>query len=225
MNKRILIASTALVASAFPALATTVTINLSFTQSADARLIEDSSGNAASGVYAFIGAFTSAPISSTSITDIASNFRQFSATSMGPTPQDGIDGFPGLATDFTDDYNTPGSNQANYDFSGLGIYVVIANVSDTANLSSATQLAVISDNDALSTWLFPTGNTPPPSQSINVLNDIDADDVIIGSLDSLTIGGDFAGTYSSIKLQAIPEPSSLALLGLGAVATLFRRRR
>lgn len=221
MNLRILSIG---IASIFPsfAFAATVKVNVSFESGLDAYLVEDVAGNAATGATVFIGTFEGGITSSNDLNYIASNFRQFSDTTMGPTPQ-GFAGFPGAPTNFEDDFNNSPTNTANFDFSGLGIYVVIANVANAVDLINATEIAILRDDDDAFNWTFPTGSIPSPDRNINMVEDIDSNtEFVFGSLDTLNVS---STDFTSIKLQAIPEPSSLALLGLGAVATLFRRRR
>ena len=67
-----------------------------------------------------------------------------------------------------------------------------------------------------------------PLQAANLAN-IQAGAIINGmnfQIDPANVSGNYDITYSSISLSAVPEPTTLALTGLGAVCfAVFRRRK
>lgn len=82
-----------------------------------------------------------------------------------------------------------------------------------------------------SSWIFPEGNDDCCDPSGNVqwsISDLDSQTPVWGAQLGQIGGGDYEVTSPSYDLQtftAIPEPSSLFLLGMGACGLILRRRR
>ncbi|MGB0993499.1 MAG: PEP-CTERM sorting domain-containing protein [Akkermansiaceae bacterium] len=88
---------------------------------------------------------------------------------------------------------------------------------DTAGADSDT------NNDGVIGWIETTATTSGTAVS-------DANYAIYGTFtgDTLTISGDAVsgrGTLNGFQIIAVPEPSSTALLGLGGLALILRRRK
>jgi hypothetical protein len=108
------------------------------------------------------------------------------------------------------------------DFQGKRGYIIAANNSD---IGSATEMAIVTNTD-LGTWQFNNtiaGTDSPYAIKNGDLNSARGADVtfILGSY-----GAGGAG-FETIQMAvtAVPEPSSAALLGLGALALTFRRKK
>jgi hypothetical protein len=172
---------------------------------------ENSDGSIADTASVYMGTFTSAPDSMTSLTDAINNFVRFDGDTQFTAD---ADGYFGPNTQFQQD---PGDS-----FVGDRIYLLMVDVDNFGDLNSASQYAIIGDTS----WTFTA--SPSPSASIDLdLRSFDESGIIVGSKDQITIsGGIFDGTFDTVQMvTAVPEPSSTALLGLGSVALLLRRRR
>lgn len=141
--------------------------------------------------------------------DFAANATNFSATNAAFTQFDtaviGDGGAP--AGQFWD--NTPFLSG----ITNLTIYVWIFN---SATAETATEWAIVTN--PASNWKGPADGANSTTLDTGDLGTI----VPVGALGSIEGG---AGTGGNIRLQAVPEPSSLALIGMVLVTGTFRRRR
>jgi len=173
----------------------------------DSNGIVDNAGNviaAGSGVIA-VGHFTgisTANVSSTSLTDLQSSFDAYGNTvSFGAFGFDEL--FSGVVNGPTLDTD-PAANQ--------GLFLVVGNASTVA---ASDQLLIWSPGIS-----FPSGEIFSATVSIQ-----DGQGTLIAG-EFNNFSADFGeGAVSAFNLVAVPEPSSAALLGLGAMALVFRRRK
>lgn len=99
-------------------------------------------------------------------------------------------------------------------FEGRRGYLVVTN---NADIGLATEFAVISNSvDADWTFASDLNGTPLPVF-------IRSDDGFTGTPGAELVYGSYSG--SEIRLTAIPEPSSISLLGLGGIALILRRKK
>lgn len=166
-----------------------------------------SDGTALATGFLFYGTFSTTVTSASSAQEIEDSFKQLGLSSSA---NDGSHAF-----DTTADPDPKGVEES--DFESKRGYLIVANNSD---IGSATELAIVS-NSVNSNWAFASDLSTAFPSNINFETDVIDDsnrEIIFGSI------GTFS-TADSIQLQAIPEPSSFALLGLGAAAMLFRRKK
>lgn len=142
-----------------------------------------------------------------------------------------VDSANGTAGALTSDgfFNSAGNGAIN--FTGLTSgqdYLIQFTFSDNrANLSGGTS------GDVFNLWGNGDGSGSADFTTVDVLNDAQ---LVTGRftasgttqdfyIDQQTNVGTFDGFFGSMQLRAVPEPSSTALLGLGGLALIMRRRK
>ncbi len=186
----------------------------------DANGVTDNAGNLLSGIggSAAIGFFSSdaAVTSATSAADLLDgDWNAFGSSEANFVT-------PSIPTNFNGLFEAQGSEVANLaNFTGENIYVVLGK---GASLATSTEFIVYKFNT-----LFGDAADEP----INVGLTLDADTISLPNLLVGSIGS--AQTVSSLdsvaqvtfRMEAlpVPEPSSTALLGLGCLGLIIRRRR
>lgn len=172
--------------------------NLFFTDSSNALFTN--TGEA----FLFYGTFSMLPTATSTAQEIESFFNQL-----------------GTSTDVYDTGYTFLSSVEQTLFENQRGYMI---VSDNADIGLATTMAIVS-NSIDSDWTFNSDLSAPilPTPSItpdNLLTTTPGQDILMGTRDT-------SGGFETIKLQvvAVPEPSSITLLGLGACALIFRRKK
>ncbi len=200
-------------ASASISFGATQTINFS-QGGGDFLQLQSSNGDiltASNNATLFFGVFDTVPTNTSTASEIADAF-----TSLGIPRQD-INQF-GLFPD-----NAFYGDPSNAPFTNARAYVVISNNPDMAQATEFAIMTNTSDND----WLLSNGAVPSVT-SIDLEEDIfdkegNGGVMIFGS----RIGTPNDSVPDAIRLEAVavPEPSSAALLGLGALAFAFRRRK
>ena len=188
------------------------------------QVVVDNTGNVilgASGI-ATIGYFSSiSDPTSASLTTLASDFISLASTDFGESlPANGL---------FVIDGSIESDSAAFADALGNDLYLFLG---DATSLSASTSVGLINIGEQLE---VPSGLIPP-SVSIDysgglfanggevVLGEITDTDVIFAAANGTTILNDLVST-GSFQLVAVPEPSSAALVGLGGLALILRRRR
>lgn len=138
----------------------------------------------------------------------------------------------GLAGDLTaqqieDDFNQLGLPNIDYNtatfsspveetlFEGRRGYLVVTN---NADIGSATEFAIIT-NSVDANWTFANELNAP----IFPVPGVTSDGGHTGTPGAELVYGSYSG--AEIRLAAIPEPSSVSLLGLGGVALILRRKK
>jgi len=180
--------------------AATITVNTSgFVQDADGVLVKNNTGSIAIGTYGVTDPDFSSGFTAA---DIMTGFMQLgqSAFSEEPKNRDGL-----FAFELTAEVTSA--------FSGLPVYLVIGN---SASLATSDEFLV---------WKAtanPLGNTFVADDPFGGPGGIRLDSNTGSLFAGITVS---AGDRDDFRLVAIPEPSSTALLGLGGVALLLRRRR
>ena len=198
-------------------LSTTFT-NLQGTSDNESNLvISDNTGStiAANTGFVAIGTFNSSNAAIASLSTPAaldSAFKQFGAsTTMGS--------FGGsFSAQATQDPDTlfDGVNA----FTGSSVYIVVGN---SSTLALSTEFLVWDSG-----VLF--ANTDPSGSPDEVILDVGSGSLVIGldnkhTFDLSIVAGGSATQAAFTAVELVPEPSSTALLGLGGVALLLRRRR
>jgi hypothetical protein len=226
MHKKSLLSLGLLLISSTLCKAATYTITGSnFTGGSSDTAITDNAGNVLTNAtnIAAIGYFRtftdpgSAPSTDVSMQTnfaIASDFEilasnDFDTTSVLSTP---VSGFYSISTDI----ESAESNTLVTAGAGKTAYILFAN---DLNVTSATQIAVVQTANSITSDFtgggpFQTGANFPVT-------------VIVGNVGG-SVESNFFGDFDSadsIALELVPEPSSAALLGLGGLALLMRRRR
>lgn len=108
--------------------------------------------------------------------------------------------------------------------SGFPISSAIADLTDAdgTQVQYAMQYGLQAGTDQTFTMLLSAGNTmsagSTPGLDLHHLTDFNIED------DPGGYSGQYTITYRNLSLVATPEPASLALLGLGSAALLFRRK-
>lgn len=225
MNKKtILNASAAFFAITSLASAATSTLQI---RTNSGLFAEFSDGTATTGTSVFFGAYTGAPLtSSTSLSSFLSDFSTFDSSislmNAGSVALGGpVEGYFGdSGVQFVIDEN---------DFAlGTQVFALFVNVSDFASAGSASEYAIVTNAG----WQLVDDNGQGDLSLVDLntfgAGAITSSDIEVGSSDSLTITNPpsvLGGTFDSIQLSAVPEPSSTALLGLAGVSMLLRRKR
>jgi len=178
------------------------------------NLISDTGGSAAFGFFSSDAAVTSA-VSAADLLD--GDWRQFgSSETKFITPSAPLN-FEGL-------FESQGAEVTNLgDFAGKNVYLVLGN---NSGLAASNEFIVYKFSDVY--------ETDPLSEPINVELTFDVDTIslpnlLVGSIGVEQTVSPFDSTaqptFRMEMLTPIPEPSSAALLGLGGLALLMRRRR
>ena len=180
----------------------------------DTLLFETAGGDPLSGGSLLIGAYNGVPSVGIGVSDLEENFTSFGSPA-GPSA--GFGNFAGA--DFISNVVPSGGS---FDFRSQQIYALVL---DTNSLSTATELAFFTA-DGIANWVFPTLDDGGIDPDADVSTDIvlnEQNNLLIGSNDTLTITG--AGSFSSIQLSAVPEPSSSFLLIVSSLLLGQRRKR
>lgn len=153
--------------------------------------------------FVFYGTFSSIPTGSSTPQQLEDSFHQL-----------------GLSTDVqdTNGHDFTG-NVEESNFENKRGYIL---VTDNADIGTATEYALLT-NSVDSDWTFSgdlnsVGTGSIPIRMSDLAQGTSGAEIIIGSRGS-TSG------FDTIQLTAVPEPSSSALLGLGALALTFRRKK
>ncbi|MDA0768270.1 MAG: PEP-CTERM sorting domain-containing protein [Verrucomicrobia bacterium] len=181
------------------------TVNFDSGGGEDLVVFATTGGNEAVGATMFAGTFNSAPsIGSTSLEDVLNDFLTFDeyGTTSGSPGSFNAGSFEGNVTPT---------------FSSGKIYLVVVNAS---TIAAATEFAVFSSTDG--SWTFPGNDTTAPPSGITLAGTVDQ--YYAGTPGTFQNPGGAPFDADSIQFAAIPEPSSLLLLVLGCLATLYRRR-
>lgn len=215
MKKSIIASMAILTVSAHGASYTVGNSSLGF----DANGVTDNAGNLLSGTQASaaFGYFDSdaSVTSATSSSDLLDgDWNQFGTSEVNFTEPTAPTNFQGL-------FESQGTEVANLeDFSGQSIYLVIGK---GETLSTSTEFLV---------YKFDTQFGSTVDEPINTTVVLDADTIQMSNLLVGGVGGDQSVSSLDPVAQAtfftavlVPEPSSTALLGLGGLALLIRRRR
>jgi len=141
---------------------------------------------------------------------LLADFLAFADSVAQPTPTGDANAFniPGLYSDVLNGTNAAGDPKI-----GKAIYTLVGN---GATIASSTQIAVVKDNDSFvlddqpvitaNAWIYEPSST-----------------LLIGELGPQISIPALGGSFGTLQLAIVPEPSCVALLGLAAFA--FRRRR
>ena len=188
---------------------------LSYSESDGGRiLVETAGGDPLSGGSLFIGSYNGPvgaedPPEETTFLDIGLNFSAFAQL----TPE-------GSDTPTQSDQNGIFSTgEFDGELSGFEGDVVYMLIIDTLSIDSATEFAFLGSSTDPAAWTFPADDFAFPSGTLSFP---DVDNFFAGDPSDLLIPG--AGTFPSIQLQAVPEPSSLFLVGIASLGLLRRRR-
>lgn len=152
--------------------------------------------------YVFYGTFATVPTVTSTAQEIEDDFRQLGLSTNNP-----YSGF-----EFSSSVNEA-------DFESQRGYLVVSN---NADIGLATEMAIIS-NSVDSDWTFAADLSGSPAAQA-----VSSDDAAAGTVGAeIVIGAaDTNSGFDTIKMVAlVPEPSSITLLGIGAVAFLFRRKK
>ncbi|MFC5051523.1 PEP-CTERM sorting domain-containing protein [Rubritalea spongiae] len=153
--------------------------------------------------------FSNAEIITKSLIELEADFIEFGSGVTGT-------GFAeGYGAHF--DISITGVDSDALGINGDSIYVWAFN-GETTNTSSEHAIFEFTET-------FPNNSDIPPSQSVS-LETGGSFNTVIGVLDAgNTSNAGIGPLYLTQAITAVPEPSSTALLGLGSVAFLLRRRR
>lgn len=170
------------------------------------NLVTDNSGNTLAMGEAVVAIGHFSGISDGAITDFSS-FTQVgnSVVNFSTTTEGFFDGTIDI------DLSTGGDDEAAV---GRDVYLVIGD--NTASIEQSANWLVFKYNATYAA---------PPSEGPSTVNLIEGQGVLVqGEIGrySFDNGG---GQTSAFNLVAVPEPSSTALLGLGGLALILRRRR
>jgi len=183
-------------------------VNNVITGGASDVLIEDSLDNLLDGGIVAIGYFTGGSPSS-SLSEIGttiSNFNLLHSVLAGSYSEDLGDSLPGY---FQSSVLGGASILAGNPLIGQAVYLFAGN---QATLAASTEWGIVEvgtfvEEDSL----FPVQYTANTSSALTPAN------IIIGSVDS-------SGANQTFQLAAVPEPSTVLLCTIGALALLRRRR-
>lgn len=196
------------------------TVNITNGFGSDTQGVADNAGvllNNTTGVVA-LGTFLSgdsAVTSATSSTTLLAGFTEFgTSASTFDDPGASIFGNQGV-------FDISGSSTDGTTFEGQSIYLVVGN---STSLSAASEFFVYRfDQNFL--------NVTGPGITDLVLGD-DTGSVVFGAEDTVNLQAVGSGPFSTPNpvfetagFTAVPEPSSIALLGLGVFGFVIRRRR
>lgn len=188
------------------------TIGATIGGSTDALLFETAGGDPLIGGTLSIGAFDGTPSIGLGFADIGANFIAFGSAS---SPSGAFGNFS--SGSFIDNVIP---SDGSFDFRGSQIYALVVN-------SDQTEFAFFTA-DGLDNWIFPdfddAGINPGSDETDVILNQ--QNNIFAGVNDTLDPdGGGGAGTFPSLQLVAIPEPSSAMLLAISSLALLRKRSR
>lgn len=151
--------------------------------------------------FIFYGTFSALPTALSTAQEIENDFRQL-----------------GISTDVYDSGHTFTGDVESTEFESQRGYLVAAN---NADIGQASEIAIVS-NSALTAWTFADDLTGTPAADV-----INMDDVAPSAGGAeIILGTRGTGSFDTIRMVTlVPEPSSVTLLGLGAAAFLFRRKK
>ena len=122
--------------------------------------------------------------------------------------------------------------------SGAGLWdASLSNVGDTSSLASATVYTVIADSSTITGstqfFIYKHASTFVETPSSNAAAIVDSAgypptlEILVGGYGNFQydFGAGSFDAFNLVTLTPVPEPSSAALLGLGGLALLMRRRR
>lgn len=180
------------------------TVNYDSGSGAGTTVFETTSGTELVGGHMYAGSFAVAPSIGIGMTDIIANFNEFSELDTGGSSN------AGYFADST--FTNPVAG-----FESDKIYLLVI---DTSDINTATQYALLSSS--LTNWEYPASDVAL-SPSIGIT---DVDEFFAGTGgETIDNPGGIPGTFNSIQLAAVPEPSAASLLLLVGSLGLLRRKR
>ena len=136
-----------------------------------------------------------------------------------------VDSLVQIAYGFANNSTTLGSNDLNLDLSIDNLLKLSVRSNDIALPSSVT-LFTNSGTSPLTRSLVIPGGIVPSSASVFTF-DFSADAASLTDVDAIVFQFDGApdGDYSFSSIEAVPEPATVAVMGMGVAALLRRRRK
>jgi hypothetical protein len=136
-----------------------------------------------------------------------------------------VDSLVQIAYGFANNSTVLGSNDINLDLTSSSLIKLTVRSNDIALPASVT-LFTNSGASSFTRSLVVAGGVVPALPS-TVTFDFSADAALLSDVDAMVFNFDAApdGDYSFTNIEAVPEPASVAILGMGAAALLRRRRK
>lgn len=205
--------ASALIAMASVAQAATLVVSNVATGYGDAdALLQNVNGSLMSGGVAHLGVFSSAPSGDLSLigTTIA-NFTILATGIPGALSETWGAAVPGYVESAAANL---GSVTTGSPFLGQALYLFVGN---SGNLGASNAWALVQVNTIKNDVPFNNTYTAQPFGLTPVIGNI-------GSANAISPGDGLPETYTTLQLEAVPEPSAILLGAIGVLGLLRRRR-